>query len=259
MKRVICFATILVLFTSCRQYKYLPKNTTVYKIKSEETITEYKTTERTKVKIEDKGHYLVIKDFPGDISGQDVSITKPLVSFPAEMERSAYFFFPGGGYESTALKNLVYDDGKIFIQGLSIPIKIRPALDVDKTRYLDTFSRQVETGINLGLSAGYKFSRNWFSSNKNYAGQNTNRVSFAPAVFLTLGAADLKKVTTNYKINVERKAPVFTYGGAVVIGFNNINIGYGFGFDHIMDDLKKDWVYQGKLWHGILFGIDVVK
>ena len=260
--RLLNIVLLVVALSGCGEYKYLQSGSKAYKVKAYDTLTEYSNKKRAKVKLEDKGHYLIIKNYPTKIALFDSSlqhINKPLVSFPAEMERLESLFFPSGGYSTEEVKRLVYDDGRVFISGLTFPVKIRPALDVDVNRYKDSLTTQVETGISLGVAVGYKFSRNWFNSNKNYAGQYTNRVSVAPGGFLSLGATDLKKINMGYQISADRKAVVLSYGGAIVLGFNSVNIGYAFGFDHLLNNVRKYWLYQGKLWHGVTFGIDVIK
>lgn len=68
------------------------------------------------------------------------------------------------------------------------------------------------------------------SQNKNIFGQNFNRFSISPGIFLGTGAADLKKSNTrNPVILFERKAAIITTGGFLMIGFNSINLGYAFG------------------------------
>lgn len=101
---------------------------------------------------------------------------------------------------------------------------------------------------------------NVYNSKKNIFGQNTNRYSFSPGIFLGAGATDLKKSNTrNPAITFERKAAIIATGGFFMLGFNSINLGYSFGADFATGNGSKQWLYQGKMWHGIIFVIDIIK
>jgi hypothetical protein len=44
-----------------------------------------------------------------------------------------------------------------------------------------------------------------------------------------------------------------------MLGYNNINFGYSFGWDYATGEGHNGWLYQGQLWHGITIGIDIIK
>jgi hypothetical protein len=45
-------------------------------------------------------------------------------------------------------------------------------------------------------------------------------------------------------------------GIAGIIGINNFTLGLAVGFDNLLDKNKKVWVYQGKPWLGLAFGLN---
>lgn len=83
--------------------------------------------------------------------------------------------------------------------------------------------------------------------------------SLSPGIFLGTGATDLKAANTDPSIQIERKAALITTGGFVMVGFNSINFGYAFGGDFATGSKSKDWLYQGKMWYGVIFAIDILK
>ena len=163
----------------------------------------------------------------------------------------AYYF---GEPEFGKYKHFKYKTITGGIQAITIPIKIRSALS-DKTKYPSL----VETGINIGFAPSIKFSSNSFSTSKNFLGKNLNIYSLTCGGLLNLGTTDLDSANNAPGLAVNRKALTFSYGGFVLFGFNNINFGYALGWDNVIGTGRKNWVYQGHLWHGIIISLDIVK
>jgi hypothetical protein len=166
------------------------------------------------------------------------------------------YYFPEPDSFPDAFK-LTYLDSKLVLQGLSIPLKIRPRLSGDMR--LDSFPQQAETGFNPSIAFGWKFNLNIFKTEKDIFGKNLRQISFTPGWFLGTGAVDLKKANTRPMIKFERKAALISTGFFFMLGYNNINMGYSFGWDYATSTGKKDWMYQGHIWHGITIGIDIIK
>ena len=263
------FGILLVSFlSSCINEKYIYQHNRIYKIESvaAEPQDSTPTSETNKLIvhspnkgfkaiISDKGDYLTIKpDDEKKFSSNTATITlkKPLTGWRAEIVEKYYFPETDNDNLAKVPYKLSYFDTKPVIQALTIPLKIRPALN-------DSYPSQAETSFNVGAAFGWKFTHNVYDSRKNIFGQNTNRYSISPGIFLGTGATDLKKTNTDPSIAIERKAAIITTGGFVMVGFNSINFGYAFGGDFATGTGSKDWLYQGKMWHGIIFAIDIIK
>jgi hypothetical protein len=52
---------------------------------------------------------------------------------------------------------------------------------------------------------------------------------------------------------------MISIGEAIVFGFNNINLGYAFGWDNATGPSASSWIYKGKMWHGIILSLDLIK
>ncbi|WP_165940196.1 MULTISPECIES: hypothetical protein [Dyadobacter] len=50
---------------------------------------------------------------------------------------------------------------------------------------------------------------------------------------------------------------VWGKGIAGIIGINNFTIGLAIGFDNLLDKNKQVWIYQGKPWLGLAFGLNL--
>jgi hypothetical protein len=268
----IVVMVMVVSLSSCINEKYIYKSNTIYEVQSLPAITDggapttetnnilkHKPTKGFKAILSDKGEYLTIKPVAVQrFTTTTIPLTKPLVGWRAEIVDKKYF--PELDFETSSKVpfKLKYFDTKPVLQALTVPLKMRPKLS--DVALKDSFPSQAETGFNVGVAFGWKFTHNVYSPNKNIFGQNTNRFSISPGFFLGTGAADLKKSNTrNPVILFERKAAIFTTGGFFMIGFNSINLGYAFGSDFATGTGSKQWLYQGKMWHGIIFAIDILK
>jgi len=271
--------TLAFFLNSCVQNKYIYKGQTLYRIPTAqqspppaegsttvpalswnlETIT---VTNGGRVALTDKGDYLIIKPNAKYKFATNTPVSTAIAKAPqgVKFENSGKLYFPETDLvDIQAIKNkFSYFDSKPVLQALSVPVRIRPALHQAELK--DSFPSQAEAGVNVGVAFGWKFQHNVFSSRKNVFGQNTNRYSFSPGIFLGVGATELKKANTrNPVIAFERKAAALTFGGFLMFGFNSINIGYAFGADWATGKGHEGWLYQGKLWHGFALSIDLIK
>ena len=67
----------------------------------------------------------------------------------------------------------------------------------------------------------------------------------------------LKSSTNASGLRLDRKAATWSYGVALVLSVNKISLGYAIGRDEVMGGGKDHWVYQNKIWHGILFSVSL--
>jgi hypothetical protein len=275
MKKIIFILSVVSLFSSCVEDKYIFKNDYIARIKTTantslnggQVITVLPTIDSlnlykvdhcfTKCKIENKGDYLIIRE----ISESNIHCVRRLLlkGAPIQWKKDLVnkYYFPEMDSFPTA-KKLVYLDSKPVLQGIAITLKIRPKLN--ESSRLDSFPSQTETGFNPAIAVGWKFNYNIFKPKKDFWGRNLNQFSLTPGIFLGTGAVDLKKSNTrNPIIKFERKAAILSTGGFIMFGYNNINLGYSFGFDYATGTGKNSWLYQGKMWQGITIGIDIIK
>ena len=270
MKILLCLFAVIILFERCSTKKVLLKGQQVYSYSLGSdpagptwTYTKYQLLKGKKVKITDNGSYLIIKDDPTkDAShygpGAPIGLQFAMVPPPPVWKNENI----GNGYFPESKDIFVkdafwYREEKTVLQTASVPIKIRPK--VHRPELLDSIPSQTETGVNIGFLVGYKVAWNKFRTSANPLGQTTAKYSVTGGGIVSVGAADLSAAATRPKIIFPRKAPMITLGGSVVFGFNNVNIGYAFGWDHAVGPSASTWLYQGKMWHGVIVSLDLIK
>ena len=268
MKTVLALFVLVAAFTSCTTQKTLLRNQQVYSYSlgndprsPQPAYTKYEVIRPKKVTVVDNGTYLIIQDNPAADNyhyrpmGGTVAITSPNIpSWKDENIGNAYFS------ESTDLgarSSFWYADGKFVLQTASIPLKIRSA--IKDPVYKDSFPSQVETGVNIGFLIGGKKTWNRYRTSANLFGQRTDKYSLTGGLLLSTGGVDLSATTTRPKIEFGRKALVISYGGAIVLGLNSINLGYAFGWDKPIGSKGSTWLYNGRLWNGIIVSLDLIK
>lgn len=278
-----CFFGILAL-SSCTSNKYIFSGNSIYTIKSiadqgsndddytqtdkpsyPDSIVVYKLKKGLKAQIEDKEDYVLIETDEELKEYSKLPIKQKAITLkPSEANsfKGSTFFPAPSSYEKRHMncilpKKLTYFDSEPVFQLLSIPLRIRPKLT--SPALLDSFPSQAETDYNVGFAFGWKLNYNVYNFKKsNHSKKKLTKYSLTPGVFCGFGATDLTKDNTkNPVIGFERSAPILTTGGFLSFGVNKMNIGYAFGMDNSFGTGSSQWVYQGKLWHGIIVALDL--
>jgi hypothetical protein len=259
---------VLIIIVSCSQQKKILKGDTLFQITSDGftpgipsqdtfTLHRFTVTQSFNTAFLEKDTYIVLQSNPTSIS--EVSrvggITSP--TWRSEIINK-YYYSDEENLIRQQTAPLWYFDTKPVLQALTVPLKIRPKLR--DAAYKDSFPSTTETGINIALAGGVKFAWNQYKSTKNFLGLNTQKYSIALGAILGTGAADLQKTNTrNPVIEFGRKAPLVTTGMFFMLGVNNINIGYSFGADRAKGVGGHSWIYDGRIWHGVTVGLDIIK
>ncbi len=138
------------------------------------------------------------------------------------------------------------------IDFLTIPFKYRP---VQKD-----FPRQFNTNLNGALYLGYRSDiyqlRYIKTPLKNFTRQ-TLHYGLSFGLFTGLGGTTMNPSVTTNQITAEYDGAVWSKGIAGIIGINNFTIGLAFGYDDLLDNNKKKWLYQSKPWLGLAFGLNI--
>lgn len=266
--KFLLIAICSLLIISCEPTKFVQKNTFVYKYKLGTSLAgspvdsfyRYKVQKEKEVEITDNGNYLVIKDDPAtDLSaykliGSGTISKSEMPVWKTELGNKSYF---NEGSDNNGRKSFWYRDRKFVLQPATIPVKIRSS--VREPAYKDSFPSQVETGVNVGFLIGGKQTWNRYRTSSNILGQKTDKYSITAGVLLSAGSVDLSTSTTRPKIDFPRKAAMFSFGGAIVLGLNSVNLGYAFGWDKPFGTGASNWIYKGKMWNGIIVSLDLIK
>jgi hypothetical protein len=87
--------------------------------------------------------------------------------------------------------------------------------------------------------------------------QNTQirHIGFDAGVFAGIGITPINPTTTNSHILLEYDGMVFQKGIAGFITIEFMSVGIAVGFDNLLDENSKYWVYNQKPWIGVVIGI----
>lgn len=116
---------------------------------------------------------------------------------------------------------------------ISVPCKIRPSVK--------GVPEQLNTNFSAALYLGSR--------------KGNSKHGFSYGAFTGLSAITMNPHVTEDKIDYEYDGLALSNGIAGIYDNKKINIGLALGIDMLTDKNRTNWIYQGKPWIGILFGI----
>lgn len=270
MKSIVYIICLTIILTSCGSTKesnfskkYISSKNHFYAVKEitqsdgsqQHCIIEYKPKKCFFGTADAKTDYILIKsDNMPDLDSISGITLKPGEVTASYIDKIDLYYYPENRDFTKPKKSLQYFDTKFGVQTLTIPLKFRRSVGNDLVN-----PKTVETSFNVGLAPGIKFAANFYTKDKNYLGTNNTQIALTAGPHFGIGSAALKSASNAPNLISDRTAPMFSYGGYIVLGFNNINIGFAIGEDFIMGTGKDNWVYQGKTWTGLIIALDVIK
>jgi len=190
-------------------------------------------------KMDEEDGYIYIKVF----SGVTTESSKVKINFDDSKTETSSTLYK---VKLTDMKSY----NKIWQQGMSwstliLPIKYRPAAELNGTKFEKTFS----TDLSIGPFLGYKFktgkSYNQFFQIGAFAGPTL--IQFPSTVVPNNGQTNQNNITNDNLIG-------FTYGWGAVFQFDKLQIGLIKGVDQLGGEKSKQWQYDGKSWWSFAIG-----
>jgi hypothetical protein len=135
---------------------------------------------------------------------------------------------------------------------LTIPFKYRPPIA--------GMQPQLNTNFNGALYLGCRSDNYRLSYKRDPLKVYKRRISHygsSIGVFTGLGATAINPWVTNNVVPSEYDGAVFINGVAAIIGVNSLTFGVGAGVDHLIGKDKNVWIYQGKIWYGLVIGLSL--
>ena len=137
------------------------------------------------------------------------------------------------------------------IDVLTVPFKVRPAVG--------NFPEQLNANFSAALYLGRR--RDSYSI-KTDGAKNSKRLSisgtgYGYGGFIGIGGVTMNPFVTNQMIDYEYDGFVLSGGLAGIYDAKKFNLGLALGADYLVDKNRNKWIYQGKPWLGILFGINL--
>ncbi len=138
------------------------------------------------------------------------------------------------------------------IDFLTIPLKFRPArADVPA---------QLNANLNGAAFLGYRTDRytiRYHSSPLGRQERHVDHFGYSIGIFSGFGNTFMSPTNTMNRIQQEYDGVVWNKGVAAMFAINNFTIGLAVGVDHLLDKNKAVWIYQGKAWFGLSFGLNL--
>jgi hypothetical protein len=135
---------------------------------------------------------------------------------------------------------------------LTIPFKYRP-----KQKDLpNQFTTNLNGAFYFGRRTDY-YKINYIKTPLNKFSRDIKHYAFSFGVFSGLGATSMNPSVTQDKISKEYEGLVWSKGLAGIIGINSFTLGIALGFDSLLDENRKDWIYEQKMWYGLAFGLNL--
>ena len=154
---------------------------------------------------------------------------------------------------------------------VNIPTKhrlIKPSLDIDILTALfkvrpaakNILPTQLNANFNGNIYIGYRRDIYQIHYKKNPLSiyqQQINHFGFSAGMFLGLGNTAMNPSTTNNNIANEYDGLVLQKGIAGILAVNKLTIGVSIGYDNLLDQNKKFWIYENKPWFGLMLGLNL--
>jgi hypothetical protein len=146
-------------------------------------------------------------------------------------------------------------------------VLIRRSVDLDLTTVLLKFRfpqtvlpAQLNSHFNAALYAGlrkdwYHFRDHTDPLGRRVRKQTHREIDLGP--FIGFGATAVNPSTTASRITEEYDGVVLQKGLALFIGSGQLTIGLGLGFDGLLSQHRRVWIYREKPWLGFLIGLNL--
>ncbi len=275
MKLHIVVSIVIIVFCSCINRKYLAKNQVVFKVertvKNKSKITAYYTGhKKTRVRLQNiNGTLLVVTDTAN--ARRFVLPTLVVCRFDTaekhgQLLLSGKYYYPETQYpqkddpfSNTLFKcptKLKFSENHPVFQILTVPLKVRQAILY--RRFKDSLPTQALAELNIGAAIGFKRSWSAFKAHPNEEGVSLASKSLAITGFVTLGATNVKPITSRYFVPYEKTEYAVSYGVNFLLGLYNLNIGFSVGADHLLNKtFANKWIFDGKVWYGVTVAYDI--
>ena len=134
---------------------------------------------------------------------------------------------------------------------LTVPFKIRPSVR--------GFPEQLTADFDAALYLGRRRD-NYTITNVKTRGNSKLQLTgagYGYGGFVGLGSVAMNPYVTRNAIDYEYDGFVLNGGFAGIYDAKRFNIGLAVGTDFLVDKNRNSWIYHGKPWVGVLFGIDL--
>jgi hypothetical protein len=154
--------------------------------------------------------------------------------------------------EDSLFRSVSFMHPSLDIDFHTMPIKYRPQTE--------GFPGQLTANINGALYLGYR--RDYYKTNyrKLVSGKYKREIihhAYSVGGVCGLGSTSMNPWVTQPGISSEYEGLVWLKGLAFIVGVADFSIGFALGWDSLLDDNSRVWIYQGKPWIGLVLGLQL--
>jgi hypothetical protein len=153
---------------------------------------------------------------------------------------------------NTCIAPQVFDCFTLDFDALTIPFKYR-----FNTKSLP---QQFTTSLNGAVYLGFRNDRYKLIYKKhffNYYQREIRHYAISIGGFTGFGSTAMNPWVTDYAINSEYEGVVWSKGVALIMAIGKFTSGLSIGWDNLLDKNNKSWIYEGKPWVGLVFGLNL--
>lgn len=148
--------------------------------------------------------------------------------------------------------NMTFGKTSFDLDFITIPVKLR-------LREGDVAS-QINSTLNGALYFGHRKDLYHVQYDDHPLGKNIRNIrhfGFSYGAFAGIGNTFMSPTNTRNLLDQEYDGIVLSYGVAGIVGINKFTVGVSFGFDRLLDENKKIWIYENRPWYGLTFGLNL--
>lgn len=115
------------------------------------------------------------------------------------------------------------------------------------------------SNANVGLYAGWRVDvvTHSIMYTQNTCLSELTSVAYGFGVFSTVNPVTVNPWNTDYRLDVEYDGLGVNYGIAAIAAYQQMTVGLLLGFEVLLDENARYWVFHNKPWIGILLGVNL--
>jgi hypothetical protein len=167
-----------------------------------------------------------------------------------QADEKQFLTIPFNKKDSVVFNPIVFKKQSLDIDITSIILKYRPSVY--------GLPPQATTDLNMALYVGWRHDNYYVMGTKDPLGRNYHKISnrgYDFGVFAGPGATLISSFTTQNKRNDEYSGMILQTGITGFIESNVASFGLAIGYDHLLNNDRKIWIYQNKPWVGFIVGV----
>lgn len=156
---------------------------------------------------------------------------------------------PAENVQIKNIKNIKLSRRTFGLGVLTIPFKVRPSVK----GFPNQFNADFSVAVYMGRGVDFYSVKNLAKHRPGHS--QIGMAGFGYGGFLGLGKVVINPYVTQQQINYNYDGMAISPGAALTYELKRFNFGLAIGVDYIADENSDVWIYQGRPWFGVLFGL----